>query len=250
MNKIELLKDIKIQLDEFIATLKDLPIKEREKAVNEYISYVFSEKNKAPNNNEVEDNKYDLAMDMNKAEEYTIYIEQAINEPETAKEIMRGGGNNGGPIAVSLYNRKILNLRISKDALYVALMQLANPVEAMLETQPWSSKSKKSFGNLFGSNKKTVEECIEVGHLLTFDHNIPNKKLIETMYEMKVSDDSVSAEDFFRVIREQSRDLITIEENQAIKNKGLNSNGTKAERDACCSSKIDCAKLWVGSVHA
>ena len=45
------------------------------------------------------------------------YIITAIEDTPTEKEILKGGGNNGGSIAKELMNRPIENIRISENAL-------------------------------------------------------------------------------------------------------------------------------------
>lgn len=166
----------------------------------------------------------------------------AYNDPSAKKEILRGGGSSGGIMTRLLMPRPINKMKISEDALRVCLENDVVPFDYFILTP---AQLRKKYGHFFSSNEKTIEGCHKVGHYLTGDHNIPNKAMLEKMFELCESNPGASVSKYRQILNDQSYDLITLEENQRINEKGLKSSGTKEERDACCSPKIEFTDLWL-----
>lgn len=169
-------------------------------------------------------------------------IKVAYNDPSAKKEILRGGGGNGGIMTKLLMPRPIENIRISEDALNLCLEKGVVPFDYFILTP---SQLKKKYGNFFGSNAKTLEACHAVGHYLTGDHNIPNKAVLEKMFELCENDPNAELSEYRNILNQQSYDLITLEENQKLNDKNLKSSGSKITRDNCCSPKIEFTDLWL-----
>lgn len=177
-----------------------------------------------------------------KALEYKTYIELASEDESASKQICKGGGSSGGEITKSLMIRPIKSLRISEDALKLCIEHNVKPFEYF--TLP-ASQIKKKYGNFFSSNSKDIEKCHEIGHYLTGDHNIPNKCVIEKMKELNEKNPNSDVSEYRKILNEQSYDLITLEENKRLNEAGLQSAGTKEQRDALCSTKYEFIDLWL-----
>lgn len=112
---------------------------------------------------------------------------------------------------------------------------------------------KGKYGKFFSSNFKTIEGCHNTGHFITLDHNIPNTVMLKQIWNLtKEKNDSgreIRTEDIITILNRQSLDFITIEENQKLKIAGLNAAGTKEERDAVCSQKIQLKDIWLTPQH-
>lgn len=194
------------------------------------------------------------AKRLTRASAESVYdiLEIVLDDPSTGKEIMRGGGSNGGVLTKALNTRQIENIRISVDAFKLCRERNVNLVDYFLYGRD-SQKLKNKYGNFFSSNYKTVEGCHSVGHYVTFDHNVPNKEMIEQIYEVVERfadrDKEYVVRKIISILNEQSIDIITIEENQKLKDAGLNSKGTKEERDSVCSEKIKLNDIWLTPQH-
>ena len=166
----------------------------------------------------------------------------AYNDPSAKKEILKGGGSNGGIMTKLLMPRPIGKIRISEDALNLCLEHDVIPYDYFIMTK---DDLKDKYGKFFGSNKKKISECHEEGHYLTADHNIPNTAMLKQMFELCEEDPTTPVEEYHSILNQQSLDLITLEENQALRDNGLNSSGSKLARDNCCSPKIEFVDLWL-----
>ena len=169
-------------------------------------------------------------------------INVAYNDPSAKKEMLRGGGSNGGIMTKLLMPRPIENIRISEDALNLCLEKGVVPFDYFILTP---SQLKKKYGNFFGSNAKTLEAAHALGHYLTGDHNIPNKAVLEKMFELCENDPDAELSEYRNILNQQSYDLITLEENKKLNDMNLKSSGSKIARDNCCSPKIDFTDLWL-----
>lgn len=69
--------------------------------------------------------------------------------------------------------------------------------------------------------------------------------MLENMFELCENNSMSDVSEYRKILNEQSYDLITLEENEAINNAGLKSSGTKRIRDALCSEKIEIVDLWL-----
>ena len=169
-------------------------------------------------------------------------ITVAYNDPSAKKEILRGGGSSGGIMTRLLMPRPISKIRISEDALNICLEHNVLPFDYFILTQ---NKLRKKYNNFFASNAKTIDGCHQLGHYLTGDHNVPNKVMLEQMFDLcsKNPDAPVSA--YRNILNEQSYDLITLEENEKLNKAGFKASGTKTERDKLCSNKIEFVDLWL-----
>ncbi len=165
---------------------------------------------------------------------------------------MRGGGSNGGVLAKILMPRPIEDIRISSDAFSLCKEKGVNIVDYFLFGRD-SSALKNKYGNFFSSNFKTVEGCHKAGHYVTLDHNVPNKVMLDEIFDLAESRRSrgleIETEHIISILNKQSLDFITIEENQKLKDLGLNSFGTKEERDVVCSPKIQLKDIWLTPQH-
>ncbi len=166
----------------------------------------------------------------------------AYNDPSAKKEILRGGGGNGGIMTRLLMPRPIKKLRISEDALKLCLQHNVKPFEFFTLT---SNQIKKKYKNFFSSNEKDIEKCHEIGHYLTADHNIPNRAMLEKMFDMCQNDPTADVSEYRKILNEQTYDLITLEENKILNQKGLKFAGSKVLRDNVCSQKIEFVDLWL-----
>ena len=155
---------------------------------------------------------------------------------------MRGGGSSGGIMTRLLMPRPINQIRISEDALKLCLEHDVQPYDYFILTQ---SQLRKKYKNFFQSNEKDIEKSHAIGHYVTGDHNIPNKALLEKMFELCESDPDADVSEYRNLLNSQSYDLITLEENEILNQKGLKARGSKAMRDACCSKKIEFTDLWL-----
>lgn len=169
-------------------------------------------------------------------------ISVAYNDPSSRKEITRGGGSSGGIMTRLLMPRPISNLRISEDALNVCLEHDVLPFDYFILSQ---AKLRNKYGNFFASNAKEVEKCHELGQYVTGDHNVPNTVMIEEMFKLYEKNQNASLSEFRDILNKQSYDIITLEENDRLNKNGLKSAGTKEERDAVCSPKIEFVDLWL-----
>ena len=166
----------------------------------------------------------------------------AYNDPSAKKEILRGGGSNGGIMTRLLMPRPISKIRISEDALRLCLEHDVKPFDYFILSPTNLKKKYKSF---FGSNEKTIEKCHKIGHYITGDHNIPNKAMLEKMFELCENNPTADVSEYRKILNEQSYDLITLEENEKINKAGLKATGTKALRDSYCSPKIEFTDIWL-----
>lgn len=165
------------------------------------------------------------------------------NEDLSAKkEILRGGGSNGGIMTRLLNPRPINSIRISQDALKLCLENDVLPFDYFILT---SHELRKKYGNFFSSNEKNIELAHKKGHYLTGDHNIPNKVMIEKMFKLYEENPKVDVKVFRKILEEQSYDLITLEENEILNQNNLKFSGSKEERDKFCSPKIEFKDLWL-----
>lgn len=169
-------------------------------------------------------------------------ISVAYNDPSAKKEILRGGGSNGGILTRLLMPRPIHKIRISQDALNLCIEKNVLPFDFFILTQ---SQLRKKYNNFFSSNEKTIAKSHNIGHFLTGDHNVPNKVMLENMFEMYEKNPNCDVLDFKKILMDQSYDLITLEENEKINLSGYKSKGTKNLRDNLCSTKIDFVDLWL-----
>ena len=122
-------------------------------------------------------------------------ISVAYTDPSAKKEMLRGGGSNGGIMTKLLMPRPIEKIRISEDALNLCLEKGVVPFDYFILTP---SQLKKKYGHFFSSNAKNLEDAHEKGQYLTGDHNIPNKAILEKMFELCESDPDadISESDF------------------------------------------------------
>lgn len=175
-----------------------------------------------------------------------------IEDPSALKEIMRGGGSNGGILTKILMSRQIENIRISTNAFKICREKNVNIIDFFLLGRD-NATLKGKYGKFFSSNFKTIEGCHNTGHFITLDHNIPNTVMLKQIWNLtKEKNDSgreIRTEDIITILNRQSLDFITIEENQKLKIAGLNAAGTKEERDAVCSQKIQLKDIWLTPQH-
>lgn len=169
-------------------------------------------------------------------------ISVAYNDPSAKKEILRGGGSNGGIMTRLLMPRPISKLRISEDALKLCLKHNVLAFDYFILK---SDALRKKYGNFFASNEKTIAKCHSIGHYLTGDHNVPNKVMLKQMFALCEKNPDADVYAYRDILNEQSYDLITLEENERINSAGLRSSGTKKERDDLCSPKIEFLDLWL-----
>lgn len=176
----------------------------------------------------------------------------ALDDPPAKKEIIKGGGSNGGALTKELMIRQIENIRISENAFKLCREKKVNIMDYFLLGRD-SSKLKNKYGNFFSSNKKTVEGRHSVGHYLVFDHNIPNVQFIKKVYEIVENnldrDKEYSVSRIITELNKQSIDIITVEEDNDLNEAGFKSSGTKEERDAVCSPKINLKDIWLTPIH-
>lgn len=173
----------------------------------------------------------------------------AIEDPAQASEIIRGGGNNGGPISRALTNRIIENIRISRNALKLCVDHNVFLYDYFFFGRD-NKNLKDKYENFFSSNKKSIEESHKIGHYITADHNIPNKCIIDKLYEMAEENiEDFTEEKIIKILNSQSLDFITVEENQLLQDNGFKFSGTKEERDALCSEKINLTDIWLTPEH-
>ena len=141
-----------------------------------------------------------------------------------------------------LMPRPINKIRISEDALKLCLEHGVLAFDYFILRQ---SDLRKKYHNFFASNEKTIEKSHAIGHFLTGDHNVPNKVMLEKMFNLCENNPSANVSAYREILNEQSYDLITLEENKRIDAAGFKSAGTKEERDALCSPKIEFVDLWL-----
>ena len=77
--------------------------------------------------------------------------------------------------------RPINKIRISVDALKCCLEHNVVPFDYFILTQ---NQIRKKYNNFFMSNEKTIEKSHQIGHYLTGDHNVPNRVMLENMFEL------------------------------------------------------------------
>jgi len=169
-------------------------------------------------------------------------ITVAYNDPSAKQEILRGGGSSGGIMTRLLMPRPISKMRISEDALNICLEHNIPPFDYFILTP---QQLRKKYGNFFSSNEKTIEASHAIGHYLTGDHNIPNKAMLEKMFELCENDPTADVSEYREILNQQSYDLITLEENKRLNDAGLRSSGSKHLRDSYCSKKIEFVDLWL-----
>lgn len=175
----------------------------------------------------------------------------AVKDIGTSHEILRGGGGSGGIVAQHLNIRKISNIRISEDALSACLEHDISPYDyfMLVYSKSGSADMEKKYGvskgKFFRSQAKTVEKAHSNGQYITADHNLPNKVVMDKMFNLCKQDYNASVDKYFEILNQQSLDLITVEENQNINNAGLKSSGSKLDRDALCSNKINFTEYYI-----
>lgn len=169
----------------------------------------------------------------------------AYNDPSAKKEILRGGGSNGGIMTRLLMPRPINKIRISEDALKLCLQYNIKPFDCFVLTGSQFCKKYPHNKKFFRSNEKTIKKSHSVGHYLTCDHNIPNKAMLQKMFELYENDPSADVLEFKEILNEQSIDIITLEENKRIDDAKLKSSGSKMLRDSYCSQKYDFIDMWL-----
>ena len=170
-------------------------------------------------------------------------ISVAYDDKSAKKEIMRGGGSNGGILTRLLMPRPMSSIRISQNALDKCIEKNVAPFDYFILTR---DQLRKKYGQFFRSNKKDIEKAKSEGQYLTADHNIPNKAMLEKMFETYENDpENCNVQDFIKILNEQSYDLITLEENKKIDNHEFKSSGTKLMRDNLGSKRIEFTDLWL-----
>lgn len=65
------------------------------------------------------------------------------------------------------------------------------------------------------------------------------------MVELHQNNPNADIKEWIELLNQQSLDLITVEENNELNKKGLNSVGTRETRDELCSPKIEFTDLWL-----
>ncbi|MCQ2735420.1 MAG: hypothetical protein MJ212_05690 [Alphaproteobacteria bacterium] len=169
-------------------------------------------------------------------------ITVAYNDPSAKKEILKGGGSNGGIMTRLLMPRPISKMRISEDALKLCLEHNVTPYDYFILTP---TQLRKKYNKFFSSNEKTLEKSHSVGHYLTGDHNIPNKAMLLKMLELCENNPSADVSEYREILNNQSYDLISLEEDKKLNQRGLKSSGSMELRDKCCSPKIEFVDLWL-----
>lgn len=169
-------------------------------------------------------------------------ISVAYDDPSAKKEILRGGGSNGGIMTRLLMPRPISKIRISEDALNLCLEHNVLAFDYFILRH---DDLKKKYGKFFASNEKTVEACHNIGHYITGDHNVPNRVMLEEMFSLCEKNPNASVSAYRDILNEQSYDLITLEENKKLDAAKFKASGTKEQRDALCSKKIEFIDLWL-----
>ncbi|MCR8613407.1 MAG: hypothetical protein NC236_02895 [Mycoplasma sp.] len=170
-------------------------------------------------------------------------ISVAYDDKSAKKEIMRGGGSNGGILTRLLMPRPMSSIRISQNALDKCIEHNVAPFDYFILTR---DKLKNKYGQFFRSNKKDIEKAKADGQFLTADHNIPNRAMLEKMFETYEKDpENCSVSDFIKILNEQSYDLITLEENKKINEHKFKSKGTKIMRENLGSKRIEFTDLWL-----
>lgn len=166
----------------------------------------------------------------------------AVNDTSARKEVIRGGGSSGGIMTRLLMPRPINQIRISEDALKLCLEKGVVPYDYFILTQ---HQLRRKYNYFFGSNEKEIDKCHAIGHYVTGDHNVPNKELLKQMLELCEENPDADVSEYRELLNQQSYDLITLEENEKLNEKGLKARGSKRMRDACCSPKIEFTDLWL-----
>lgn len=138
--------------------------------------------------------------------------------------------------------RPIEKIRISQDALKICIEHKVLAFDFFILT---AGQLRKKYERFFSSNEKDISKSHNIGHYLTGDHNIPNKAMLQKMFEIYENDQNVDVSEFRKILNEQSYDLITLEENERINKAGFKSKGTKTLRDNLCSPKIEFVDLWL-----
>lgn len=169
-------------------------------------------------------------------------VSVAYNDLSARKEILRGGGSSGGILTRLLMPRPIEKIRISQDALNLCLKNNVLAYDFFILTD---NQLRKKYKNFFKSNEKDLKKQHAIGHFLTGDHNIPNKAMLEKMFDLYSDNQNVDVSEFRKILNEQSYDLITLEENKKIDDAGYKSSGSKILRDNLCSKKIEFTDLWL-----
>ena len=153
-------------------------------------------------------------------------IAVAHNDPSAKKEILKGGGSSGGIMTRLLMPRPVSKIRISEEALNICLQHDVLPYDYFILP---ASKLRKKYKHFFSSNKKTLEGSHKIGHYLTGDHNVPNKVMLEQMFELYGNNPDAKVSEFRDILNMQSYDLISLEENERINRAGLKDAGTKLQ---------------------
>ncbi len=169
-------------------------------------------------------------------------IKVAVEDGSSRKEILRGGGSSGGVMTRLLMPRPLKMIRISEDALKICIEKGVSPFDYFILTD---AQRRKKHGNFFSSNKKNIKESHKIGHYLTGDHNSPNSQIIADMFEEYVNNKNASWRTFLNILNQQSYDLITLEENKRIDDAGFKMSGTRSQRDALTSKKIEFTDVWL-----
>lgn len=138
--------------------------------------------------------------------------------------------------------RPIEKIRISQDALDICLKNNVLAYDFFILTD---NQLRKKYKNFFKSNEKDLKKQHSIGHYLTGDHNIPNKAMLEKMFDLYSENSDVDVSEFRKILNQQSYDLITLEENKKIDDAGYKSSGSKILRDNLCSPKIEFIDLWL-----
>lgn len=170
------------------------------------------------------------------------WISIASEDLLAKQQICRGGGYAGGILTRLLMTRPIANLRISQAALAKCIEHNVLAYDFFICTE---SQLRKKYGHFFKSNEKHLDKQLKIGHYVTGDHNVANRYLIQKMLTLYESNPDCKWQDFRKLLNQQSYDLITVEENAALNQAGLQYQGEKATRDQLCSPKIIVNDLWL-----
>lgn len=169
-------------------------------------------------------------------------IGTAVDDSSASYEMFRGGGSSGGIMTRLLMPRPISKIRISEDALQACLDHDVLAFDYFILPH---YKLRKKHKNFFSSNEKDLQKAKAVGQFLTADHNVPNIAMLKQMIELHKKNPNASVSEYRNILNQQCYDLITIEENYKLNTNGFKNAGTKEERDALCSKKIEFVDLWL-----
>lgn len=146
-----------------------------------------------------------------------------------------------------LQSRPVSLMRISDQALNICLENKIIPFDCWLIffTPNGINKMAKKYGEEYKNFFRFKSEQATNNNYIIIDYNISIEKLVKEICNLYFNNTSCTAKNILDLLNQQSLDLISPEENMHLLVADLKKDGTRQQRDALCSKKLEFKDLWL-----